>query len=79
MVPGDPDAKYDVFQGSLGYVHRFTVGPVVPVVGAAVNVGLVPGSIEPQYGTRVPVGAFFFVGVQPPRASMDHGHHSMAK
>ncbi len=75
VVPGDPEARYDVFQGSLGYVHRFTGGPVVPVVGASVNVGLVPGSIEPQYGTRVPVGAFVFIGLQPPKMSMGHEHH----
>src|SRR5207244_12286002 len=52
VVPGDPDAKYDVFQASLGYLHRFTgIGPVVPVIGVSVDVGLVPESIEAQYGT----------------------------
>ena len=65
VLPGDPEAAYDVFQASLGYVHRFTGGPVVPVVGASIDVGLVPGSIEAQYGTRTPFGMFIFVGLQP--------------
>ena len=75
VLPGDPDAKYDVFQGSFGYVHRFTGGPVVPVIGISVDVGIVPGSIEAQYGTRTPVGAFVFIGLQPPKMSMGHEHH----
>jgi hypothetical protein len=75
VLPGDPDAKYDVFQGSFGYLHRFTGGPVVPVIGASVDIGLVPGSIESQYGTRTPVGAFVFIGLQPPKMSMGHEHH----
>jgi hypothetical protein len=75
VIPGDPEATYDVFQGALGYVHRFTGGPVVPVVGAAVDVGRVPSSIEPQYGTRIPVGALIFIGLQPPRMPTGHEHH----
>ena len=75
VLPGDPDAKYDVFQGSFGYVHRFTGGPVVAVIGISVDVGIVPGSIEAQYGTRTPVGAFVFIGLQPPKMSLGHEHH----
>ena len=72
VVSGDPDAKYDVFQAQLGYLHRFTGGPVVPLVGAAVDLGLIPGSLEAAYGTRAPVGAFVFIGLQPPRAGEHH-------
>ncbi|MCA1828972.1 MAG: heavy metal-binding domain-containing protein [Myxococcales bacterium] len=75
VLAGEPDAKYDIFQGSFGYVHRFTGLPVVPVIGASVDIGLVPGSIEAEYGTRAPVGAFVFIGLQPPRMSMGHEHH----
>jgi len=75
VLPGDPDAKYDVFQGSFGYVHRFTGGPVVPVIGISVDIGIVPASIEAQYGTRTPVGAFVFIGLQPPKMSLGHEHH----
>jgi len=75
MLPGDPDAKYDVFQGSFGYVRRFTGGPVVPTIGVSVDIGIVPGSIEAQYGTRTPMGAFVFIGLQPPKMSMGHEHH----
>lgn len=76
VLQGDPDVNYDVFQGALGYVHRFTGGPVVPVIGASLDIGLVPGSIEAQYGTRIPVGAFFFIGLQPPKMSSGHEHPS---
>jgi hypothetical protein len=78
VVPGDPDTIYDVFQGQFGYVHRFnTAGPVVPTLGFAVNVGLVPASLEGVYGTRVPLGAFVFIGLQPPR--MQPMQHDMSK
>jgi len=69
VLPGDPEAAYDVFQASVGFVHRFTGGPVVPLIGASVNVGLVPQSIEGQYGTRFPAGVFIFIGLQPPQMS----------
>jgi hypothetical protein len=42
---------------------------VVPFIGLTVDVGLVPPSLEGVYGTRAPVGAFFFVGLQPPKAT----------
>jgi hypothetical protein len=74
VVPGDPEAKYDVFQGQFGYLYRFTGGAVVPFIGASVDIGLVPGSLEAEYGTRVPVGAFFFFGVQPPSMTTGHDH-----
>jgi len=74
VLPGDPEAKYDVFQAQLGFVRRFTGGPVVPFIGLTVDVGLVPASLEGVYGTRAPVGAFFFVGLQPPKATGSHVH-----
>jgi hypothetical protein len=60
-----PEGKYDVFQAQFGYVHRFTGAAVVPLVGAALDLGLVPGTLESAYGTRTPFGAFFFFGLQP--------------
>ena len=77
VVPGDPEAKYDVFQAQLGYVYRFTGAAVVPYLGAGVDLGVVPANLEGLYGTRTPVGAFFFVGIQPAKASMEHHHHHM--
>ncbi len=81
VVPGDPEAKYDVFQAQLGFVHRFTGAAVVPYAGATVDIGVVPANLEGVYGTRTPVGAFFFVGVQPAKAPehapMQHEHHHM--
>ncbi|TMA25136.1 MAG: hypothetical protein E6J78_18510 [Deltaproteobacteria bacterium] len=72
VLPGDPDAKYDVFQCSFGFLHRFTGGPVVPFIGASLDAGLVPGSIEAQYGTRFPLGAFVYIGLQPPKVGHEH-------
>jgi hypothetical protein len=76
LPAGDPDAKYGVFQAQVGYVHRFAnVGPVVPVVGAVVDIGAVPDSVAGAYGTNTPIGAFIFVGLQPPRMAAGHQHH----
>ena len=76
VVPGDPEAKYGVLQGQFGYVHRFTGGPVVPFIGATVDIGVVPAGFETLYGTRTPVGAFFFVGLQPAKMPTGHAHMS---
>jgi len=68
VTPGPHDQVFPVWQAQIGYVHRFTgLGPVVPTLGAVIDVNLVPGSLEPLYDTRVPVGGFVFVGLQPPR------------
>jgi len=74
VIPGDPEAKHHVFQGQFGYLHRFTGGPIVPFIGATVDVGLVPAELEAAYGTRVPFGAFIFIGVQPPKMAVGHEH-----
>jgi hypothetical protein len=77
VVPGDPEAIYGVFQAQVGYVHRLGMaGPVVLTAGAVVDVGVVPNSLESVYGTRAPVGAFFFLGLQPPKAAAAHHHGS---
>ncbi|HZR09404.1 MAG TPA: hypothetical protein VFA79_12545, partial [Myxococcales bacterium] len=79
VVPGDPDAVYGVFQAQVGYVRRFDIGaPIVPTLGAALDIGVVPAALEALYGTRLPIGAFVFVGLQPPRAAlMHHGGSGM--
>ena len=69
VLPGDPEGAYDVFQGTVGFVHRFTGGEIVPLMGAPVDVGLVPSSVEAHYGTRFPAGLFIFLGLQPARMS----------
>jgi len=74
-APGDPEAVHGVFQAQLGFVHRFESAlPVVPAIGAALDIGVVPSALESSYGTRTPIGAFVFVGLQPPRAT--HLHHA---
>jgi hypothetical protein len=59
---------YDVTQLVIGYTYRLPrIGPVVPFIGAAVDVGFVFGDLVDIYGTQNPTGAYFFFGVQPPR------------
>jgi hypothetical protein len=71
VVPGN--AVYGVGLAVLGYARRFEpIGGVVPLVGAAVDPGLVPAGLQGEYGTRVPVGAFVFIGIQPARMAMMH-------
>jgi len=76
VLPGDPDATYGVFQAQVGYAHRFAqIGPVVPAIGAVADIGAVPESVASAYGTSTPIGAFFFVALQPPKMSAGHEHH----
>jgi len=76
VLPGDPEASSGVFQVQAGYVHRFTsAGPLVPTIGAVVDIGVVPDAVAGAYGANTPVGAFFFVGLQPPNMPADHEHH----
>jgi hypothetical protein len=78
-LPGDPHAKYGVVETAFGYARKLSqVGPVVPSIGAAINVAVPPGSLQPAYGTQTPVGAFVFVGLQPPGMQMQqHRMHGM--
>jgi hypothetical protein len=76
VLPGDPEAKFDLFAGVFGYARLLPqIGPVVPAIGAAINIGFIPESMQPQYGTRLPVGAFVFVAIQPPKMETAHHHH----
>lgn len=79
LVAGDPDAAYGIFQVKLGYVRRFrTEAPVAFTAGAALDAGVVLAALESAYGTRLPLGAFVFVGLQPPKAGpMHHGGSGM--
>ena len=71
VVPGN--ASYGVALAVLGYARRFeAIGPVVPLAGIALDVGLVPQGLESFYGTRTPVGAFVFLGLQPAKMHMHH-------
>jgi hypothetical protein len=66
VVPGG--ANYGVGLAVLGYARRLpAVGPVVPLLGAALDLGLVPSGLVPFYGSRAPLGAFVFLGLQPAR------------
>src|SRR5205807_8168913 len=73
VVADRPQQRFDVWQASLGVVHRFAaLGPVVPSLGARLNVGLVPAALQAEYGSRTPLGALIFVALQPPRMKHEH-------
>jgi hypothetical protein len=75
VVPGDPRTKYDVGMAVFGYAHRFKpFGSLVPLIGAAIDVGYVPDGLQPAYGTHFPLGAFVFIGIQPARMEMEQHH-----
>ena len=73
VLPGDPEARTNVFQAQIGYVRRFPqIGPLVLTTGIAIDIGVVPDSIAGVYGTNTPLGAFVFVGLQPPMMTAAH-------
>lgn len=76
VVPGD-----DVFllgDVSLGGIVEFPEARViVPGIGAAGTLSVIPGDLEPFYGTRVPLGLFVFVHLRPPLSQMHGGHMAM--
>ena len=67
----DEHAFFDVGLAVVGYAHRFpAIGSIAPLVGAALDVGRIPGDLQGAYGTQFPLGAFVFVGIQPARATL---------
>ena len=64
-----PDTKFNVATLSLGYIRE-----LARVFGATAGLGLtgtlnrVPGSLEPFYGSRTPLGGLVFVRLRPVRA-----------
>ncbi len=68
VVPGNPARVFRVFNATLGFLHRIDVGsPIVPAIGVRLNVGVVPKALAVEYGTRVPLGAFVYLKLQPAR------------
>lgn len=71
-----PDARFTVSELTLGYVRE-----LVPVLGgslgagAAGTVNFVPGSLEPAYGSRTPLGVAVFLRLRPGRMKMGGAKH----
>jgi hypothetical protein len=77
-VAGDEHTIFRVGTAVLGYAHRFgAVASVVPLIGAAINVGYAPDGLRDAYGTHFPLGAFLFVGIQPTQMQMQHSMAGM--
>ncbi|HUR95493.1 MAG TPA: hypothetical protein VMY76_12960 [Gemmatimonadales bacterium] len=86
VISGAPaEARFDVAALTLGYVRE-----VAEYAGASVglgvrgSIGLLPGGLEPDYGTRAPTGIALYVRVRPamlPRAGTgsgdEHEGHAM--
>jgi hypothetical protein len=66
-IPGDQ--LFSVAEFEVGYVYPFVeLGwPIVPFVGATVNVDLVPADLVGVYGTQSPAGFFVYLGLRAPR------------
>ena len=65
---------FDIGAVSLGYVRELgRTGGVTLGVGARGTVNVVPGALEPAYGSRTPVGGMVFIRLRPSysRPSMD--------
>jgi hypothetical protein len=67
VLPGLPaDERFNVAAMQMGYIrevartHWATIG-----LGAAGTLNLVPGSLEPYYGSKTPVGTFIFLRLRP--------------
>lgn len=67
LLPGFPATQhFNVATAQLGYIrevartHWATIG-----LGAAGTVNVVPSPLEPYYGSKTPVGAFFFLRLRP--------------
>jgi hypothetical protein len=71
LLPGFPTTQhFNVGTAQLGYIrelartHWATIG-----LGAAGTLNFVPGSLEPYYGSKTPVGTFIFLRLRPFHAS----------
>ena len=67
VVPSAPPAaEYDVSALALGYVRTIgTMGGLVAGVGVRGSVNFVPASLEPEYGSRTPVGLAVYLQLRP--------------
>jgi hypothetical protein len=60
------EGLFDVGALVLGYVYNLgPFGPVRPGVGVRGAVNVVPGALEPFYGSRTPVGGMVYVRLAP--------------
>lgn len=67
LLPGfSASQEFNVSIAELGYIRELTRTRWATVgLGAAGTLNFVPGSLEPYYGSRTPVGAFIFLRLRP--------------
>jgi hypothetical protein len=66
-----PDQPLDIYALTLGYVHQILrAGQVRLGIGGRAEVSRVPQSLEPVYGTRVPIGFAVYLRIMPGSAEM---------
>ena len=69
------ETRYPIANLSFGYQYAFgPIASLTPALGVRGNVGLVPGAIEPFYGTRVPMGGMLYLQLHPAAQRMPAGH-----
>jgi len=70
-----PDTKFDVAAVSVGYIRElFRSTGTTLGVGVQATLNVVPGELQPFYGSRTPVGGMVFIRFRP-----THGPHVMAR
>ncbi len=66
-----PEQQFNVGALSLGYIRDFVrFGKGTLGIGAMGTLNLVPSTLEPAYGSRMPLGAMLFLRVRPFRSPM---------
>jgi hypothetical protein len=73
LGPTAPAGALDITSLAGGYVYEFDrAGTVRTGIGGRVSVDLIPGSLEPYYGTRAPAGFAIYLRFRPQRMSEGH-------
>ena len=74
LPPALAGTRYLLAAFNLGYLRNLgRLGAFLPGVGARGTIDLVPGALEPFYGSRTPFGVVAYVRLAV--APMSHMHH----
>lgn len=65
VASAPPEERYDLGSIVAGYLKAWDVGRGEWGVGARGSLGLVPASLEPEYGSRTPVGVAIYARWRP--------------
>jgi hypothetical protein len=76
LAPALDEEHFVVIGLGLGYVRNLgTIAGFVPGLGLRGNLGVIPGDVEPYYGTKVPVGGVVFLRLVVAPMKQSNMHH----